>query len=282
MITDTDKIDFTPNEAELPILRRITLPLNRNNIPSWLFGSIGYQKHPVPTELDGVSTWYHKFFEDLSKVSSSKQRAEQFVQFMQVRFGIKNKKDKNASTNHDHVHLRPRVNYRRLILGWLFDSDSEQGAAWRGWVESRFGLVTNYYKGSATDSDSKAYWEFRELCQQATHNTNELFEQLDLLYYFCQLELKFLNSYEHHIKLYRGCAESTDYEIDGKQVKLFNNLSSFTSDPEAALLFGSKVYEVTVPLTKIVCYESLLPGSLKGENEFMVMGGLYVVERMKL
>ncbi|MBP7548598.1 MAG: hypothetical protein KA754_11675, partial [Corallincola sp.] len=61
----------------------------------------------------------------------------------------------------------------------------------------------------------------------------------------------------------------------------YNNLSSFTRDADAACRFGSQVLAVAVPLTKIVCFDSLLPGPLDGEGEFMVLGGRYRVERLR-
>lgn len=177
---------------------------------------------------------------------------------------------------------RPKVNYRRLLLGWLFDSDNEQGAAWRSWVESRFGLLTCFHQEPLPNPDSPEYLRYRQQCNRAIYNTNELYDQLDLLYCFCQQELRLRYPQQEHILLYRGCADLPRYHIEGRDVKLFNNLSSFTLDPESALRFGSKVYEVKVPLTKVACFELLMPRSLEGEQEFMVLGGLYSVTRMKL
>jgi len=34
------------------------------------------------------------------------------------------------------------------------------------------------------------------------------------------------------------------------------------------------------PLAKIFFYNQLLPGMLKGENEYVVIGGIYEVERL--
>ncbi|MCE0495728.1 NAD(+)--dinitrogen-reductase ADP-D-ribosyltransferase [Vibrio salinus] len=279
----SDNFNYAPNTKEKSLLRKITVPLNRINVPSWLFGSIEYQHHPIPVSLDGIPLWYSKFFDDLSKITSTNQRFDMFTEFMDNRFCLSDETRIRMRIESDGLkNLRPKVHYRRLILGWLFDSDNQQGAAWRGWVESRFGLLTNFYNGSSVDCGNEAYWEFRQRCQQATHNTNELYEQLDLLYYFCQQELKFTFPSEQHITLYRGCTDdSENFGIDDKQVTLFNNLSSFTSNPESALLFGSSVYEVNVPLTKIACYQSLLPDALSGENEYVVIGGLYTVNKMK-
>jgi NAD+---dinitrogen-reductase ADP-D-ribosyltransferase len=268
---------YSPSEMESAVLQEISVPFNHCNLPSWLLASLAYQYQPVPVELDGIRTWYGKFFDTLSRVENTASRAEQFKTFMNYRFHLHNAKIQDV----DDPTPRPKVNYRRLLLGWLFDSDNEQGAAWRSWVESRFGLMTRFHQGLVPGPDSPEYLRFRHQCTRATYNTNELYDQLDLLYCFCQQELHLRYPETEHLTLYRGCAELPEYLIDGREVKLFNNLSSFTLDPESALRFGSKVYAVQVPLPKIACFESLLPGSLEGEQEFMVLGGLYQVKQIK-
>lgn len=114
------------------------------------------------------------------------------------------------------------------------------------------------------------------------YHTNELETQLDFLYSYCQIELRHYHPNETHLKLYRGCNELPEHIINGKPVKLFNNLNSFTSNPDAALSFGTKVVSVQVPLEKIACFDSLLPRALTGEQEYMVLGGLYEVTDEKI
>lgn len=100
--------------------------------------------------------------------------------------------------------------------------------------------------------------------------------QLDLLYTFCQQELRHRYHPAQHLTLYRGSRGPLFAQAEECPVKLFNNLSSFTLDPEEALRFGPRVMQVKVPLSKIVCFDGLLPG-LQGEQEYMVLGGLYRV-----
>ncbi|HET6419549.1 MAG TPA: NAD(+)--dinitrogen-reductase ADP-D-ribosyltransferase, partial [Geobacteraceae bacterium] len=69
--------------------------------------------------------------------------------------------------------------------------------------------------------------------------------------------------------------------VTGKRERLvrLNNLSSFTSDEERAWEFGFTVWEVKVPVCKIFFFNELLPNSiLKGEGEFIVIGGEYRVK----
>jgi NAD+--dinitrogen-reductase ADP-D-ribosyltransferase len=277
----TPCLEYTPSNQEVEALRHIALSLNHCNVPSWLLASLAYQRHPIPIEIDGVSTWYPKLFAALKAATEPEERAQHFKSFMSDRFNL-SKARYQSDALRDDPPPRPKVNYRRLLLGWLFDSDNEQGAAWRSWVESRFGLVTCFHQEMLPDQDSPEYMRYRQQCTKAIYNTNELYDQLDLLYCFCQQELRLRYPNCEHITLYRGCCELPKYRIEGQDVILFNNLSSFSLDVESALRFGSKVYQVDVPLSKIACFESLLPKSLEGEQEFMVLGGLYVVKPLRV
>jgi NAD+--dinitrogen-reductase ADP-D-ribosyltransferase len=60
-----------------------------------------------------------------------------------------------------------------------------------------------------------------------------------------------------------------------------NNISSFTSDRECAWEFGSTVWEARIPMAKIFFFSDLLPDSiLRGEQEYLVIGGEYRVRRL--
>jgi NAD+--dinitrogen-reductase ADP-D-ribosyltransferase len=111
--------------------------------------------------------------------------------------------------------------------------------------------------------------------------------QLDLLYTFCQDELRRRFPDKKWKTLYRGTHDSEEYtvqkEAGAKRAALvqLNNLSSFTSDPEVAWEFGSSAWEVEVPLAKIVFFSGLLPKSLlAGESEHLVLGGYYNVRTL--
>jgi NAD+--dinitrogen-reductase ADP-D-ribosyltransferase len=112
--------------------------------------------------------------------------------------------------------------------------------------------------------------------------------QLDLLYTFCQDELRRRFPNEKWQTLYRGTHDSEEYSVqkenDGKgraALVQLNNLSSFTSDPEVAWEFGSSAWEVKVPFAKIVFFSGLLPKAcLAGESEHLVLGGYYNVRGM--
>jgi len=128
-----------------------------------------------------------------------------------------------------------------------------------------------------------------------------LAQQFDLLYAFCQRELTRRQPGQRWLTLYRGTHDAEEYIVrpsdpGGKTpcpkkeappgtptgaptVVEFNNLSSFTSDPEIAWEFGSAVWAVRVPLAKVLCFSGLLPAEfLQGEAEHIVIGGNYCVQ----
>ncbi|MEW8475135.1 MAG: NAD(+)--dinitrogen-reductase ADP-D-ribosyltransferase, partial [Candidatus Thiodiazotropha endolucinida] len=57
-----------------------------------------------------------------------------------------------------------------------------------------------------------------------------------------------------------------------------NNINSFSSNRERADEFGDYILKVKVPLTKLLYLPRLLPTALKGEEEYLVIGGVYEVK----
>lgn len=249
--------------------------LNRCNLPPALLAAVDYQQQPLPLQLDGVLPYHRSLFTRLGQQPDAAARASCFGDYMAVHFRLPG--HVLAPWPEAEPVPRPQAHYRRLLLGWLFDSDSDAGAAWRLWAESRFGLRTLYHREPLTDSDSPAYQRYLQAASRASHNSNCLFAQLDLLYSFCQYELAQRYPGQQQLALFRGGSEAPTAQADGRLLIDYNNLSSFTHDVDAAYRFGSRVHAVAVPLTKIVCFDQLLPGSLGGEHEFMVLGGCYQV-----
>jgi NAD+--dinitrogen-reductase ADP-D-ribosyltransferase len=94
-----------------------------------------------------------------------------------------------------------------------------------------------------------------------------------------QYELLQAHPEETHLSLYRGINRTDEHEIlgGGRYRVLFNNLNSFTSSRERADEFGDYILVAEVPLPKVFFFNRLLPGMLKGEDEFVVIGGVYEV-----
>jgi NAD+--dinitrogen-reductase ADP-D-ribosyltransferase len=112
------------------------------------------------------------------------------------------------------------------------------------------------------------------------YGTNALEAQLDLLYAYGQYEFA-RRGVPPRLTLYRGINRLGEHEVlsgdNRRQVVLLNNLVSFTSSRERAGEFGDYIIEAEVPTAKVFFHCGLLPGQLKGEDEHLVIGGVYEV-----
>lgn len=256
------------------------LPINHCNLPAVILGSLTFQTHPVALELDGVHPLHKLLFMELDKLDTPKQRAEYFMDYMVVQFRMRQLEDAGLDANGDNK--RERADYLRMLRGWLFDADSREAAVLKSWVESRFGLLPRYHKIPLRDYADQGYQAYLQARAEGLYATNALEAQLDLLYSYCQYELARQYSTSHIMTLYRGINQVDSYEVLQQQDKrhavvLLNNLNSFTRNRERADEFGDYILEVPVPWQKILFYSDLLPGMLKGEDEVIVIGGVYAV-----
>ena len=256
------------------------LPINHCNLPATILGGLTFQHSPVELELDGVSTFHQGFFALLDHIESSAERAAAFTLHMNASFYLD--EPEQAGYSSQASSKRHKADYLRMLRGWGFDADGIEGAALKGWVESRFGLLPRHHAGQIRDFSGFAYRRYLEMRATALYGTNAIEAQLDLLYTYCQYELAKKHPIATHLTLYRGVNRVDDYEtlatIDkNRRVVLFNNLSSFTSNRERADEFGDYLLIAQVPLSKIFFHTQLLPGLLQGEDEFTVIGGLYEV-----
>jgi len=256
------------------------LPINRCNLPAVILGSLTFQRHPAPLLLDGVRDLHSDLFERLDAAVDALARAEQFMHYMAVHFRLDALEE--AGYAQGSRIDRGKADYLRLLRGWFFDADGREGAVWKGWVESRFGLLPRYHGEPIHSPNDESYRAYLEARGAGLYNTNALEAQLDLLYTYCQYELAKKYPGKNHLRLYRGVNHIADHEaleeIDRHhKVVLLNNLSSFTSEHARADEFGDVIISAEVPLAKIAAFDQLLPVSLKGENEVMVIGGVYEI-----
>jgi NAD+--dinitrogen-reductase ADP-D-ribosyltransferase len=266
--------------SKLVLPRTARLPINHCNLPADILGGLTFQRSPVPLELDGVTQFHRGLFALLEKIDDAKERAEAFTLHMNAAFYLNEPEQAGYSTQ--TANKRQKADYLRMMRGWSFDADGREGAALKGWVESRFGLLPRHHGGPIRDFSGVAYRRYLEMRASALYGTNALEAQFDLLYTYCQYELSRLHPSETHLTLYRGVNRMDEHEtvatLDDKQrVVLLNNLNSFTANRERADEFGDHLLTTHVPLSKVFCYTSLLPGMLQGEDEYTVIGGLYEV-----
>jgi NAD+--dinitrogen-reductase ADP-D-ribosyltransferase len=265
------------SEAALP--SSAYLPLNRCNLPAAVLGSLAYQAHPVPLELDGIHPLHRELFDLLEGISAHEMRAQRFTDYMTVHFRLEHLDEAGLEPGRK---ARARADYLRMVRGWLFDADGREGAVLKAWVESRFGLLVRWHGRRYGPDDSDARTAYR--CQAAAgiYATNAIEAQLDLLYTYCQYELARQYPRRRHLTLYRGVNRIGDHEVlsgsgRGRCRILLNNLNSFTASRERADELGDYILEARVPVPKVFFYTRLLPGMLEGEDEHVVIGGVYEV-----
>ena len=268
------------NVSSLPAHAR--LPINRCNLPSVILGSLTFQQHPIALQLDGVAELHAELFTSLAAIDDSRVRADHFRDYMRSGFLL----DHLEEAGFDAVSTRFRrdkADYMRILRGWLFDPDGKEAAVLKSWIESRFGLLPRNHRGPLGDYTSENYQAYLSARAQGLYNTNALESQLDLLYTYCQYEIGRRYPAQQHIRLYRGINQIREHEVleqpdKHNYILLLNNLNSFTSSRHRADEFGDYIMEAEIPLAKLLYFPDLLPGTLKGENEYMVIGGVYRVQ----
>lgn len=233
--------------------------------------------------IDGVREMNRPLFQALEEIESAGERLIHFTAYMKSGFLLDHPDE--AGLDITSGKSREKADYLHLLRGWLFESNSQEGAVLKSWVESRFGLLTRNHNGPLySDAGSpENYQRFLLDRSRAMYNTNSLEMQLDLLYTFCQFESRRRFGEQQHITLYRGLNSLQQHEhLRQKQgnrlVLLLNNLNSFTGDSDRAETFGDYVIKARVPLAKLLYFPGLLAGTLHGEAEHVVIGGAYEVQ----
>lgn len=267
------------SSPSLPSWARVSI--NRCNLPAVILGSLTFQHHPAPLVLDGVAELHADLFKLLDHTDDGAERARLFRDYIAAHFCLDHLEDAGYD---DHSKKRAKANWLRVLRGWSFDADGREGAVLKGWVESRFGLLPRFHGVPLRDFVSAPYLRYLEMRSAGLYGTNALEAQLDLLYAYSQYEFarsQPAGGVPPRLTLYRGANRIAEHEVlsesDGRQVVLFNNLTSFTSSRERAGEFGDVILETEVPAGKIFFHCGLLPGILKGEDEYLVIGGVYEV-----
>lgn len=268
-------------EGAVSLPREACLPINRCNLPALILGSLTFQRHPSPLALDGVAELHRDLFATLHRLAEPASRARRFMDYMTVHFRLEHLDE--AGLDAAAPRHRGKANYLRLLRGWAFDPDGREGAVLKGWVESRFGLLPRFHRQPLRDLSGAGYRTYLEERAAGLYGTNALEAQLDLLFAYCQYELGRTRPGSTHVALYRGTNRLAEYEILSRSettppVVLLNSLTSFSSSRERAGEFGDHIAAALVPLPKVFFHTRLLPGVLRGEEEYIVIGGLYRLE----
>jgi len=260
--------------------------INRCNLPPWIIGSEEFQADPRPIEIDGVRATDGRLFHMLEGVNDPEERSRLFHDYICVKFGLVELVEHQPGEKPKSAY-----SYVQFLRAWGADSNGHAGAVLKAWVESRFGLLATYHNGRLAESAAAREAFTLDRMRGAAKSIGVLM-QLDLLYTYCQDELRRRFPDTRWRTLYRGTHDPEEYTVrrrDGSDkpgskrnaLVQLNNLSSFTSDPEVAWEFGSSAWRVEVPLPKIIFFSGLLPKSLlTGESEYLVLGGHYQVRTL--
>jgi NAD+--dinitrogen-reductase ADP-D-ribosyltransferase len=255
-------------------------PFNLCNLPPWAIASRKFNSHPQMLEIQGVRHTHQRLFAALDCIDARLARGQQFHDYMDVVFQLHQWEQADTSSSRKSL----KNSYLRFLRGWMFDSNSREGAVLKGWVESRLGLPPTFHRVPIADIHDDTYHAYQVERMQGVARTSALMAQFDLLYEFVQSELHRSRPAPTHLRLWRGINDFDDQRIlerlgGRRHVVRLNNLVSFTTDFERAWEFGSKVLQADVPLPKVFFCGDLLPAALlKGEGEVMVIGGEYEVE----
>jgi NAD+--dinitrogen-reductase ADP-D-ribosyltransferase len=254
---------------------------NLCNLPPWVIASRHFNEHPQELFIQGVREANRFLFSKLNQLADREERGQVFSDYLSVKFSLHHDQEQTAT-----ARKSLRNSYLRFLKGWMMDSNSVEGAVLKGWVESRIGIAPTFHNGRITGSDSEAHYRYVVDRTQGSKRTNAINAQLDLLYEYCQYELRREHGDQALLTLYRGTYDSAEHDLlqqvgKREQIVRLNNLVSFTDQEERAWEFGSTVWRCRVPLPKVFFYDQLLPGSiLKGEGEYLVIGGEYCVRRI--
>jgi NAD+--dinitrogen-reductase ADP-D-ribosyltransferase len=249
--------------------------LNRCNLSAWTIASQSFQDEPQELEILGVGREHGGLFAVLAGIDAAEERAALFHEHALRCFWLY--EDPAAWPSEAQ---RRRYSYAGILRGWGVDSNGPAGAVFKGWAENRFGLRAIYHGGRL----SVAAHGDRYASERMRGAITGIGVQLDVLYAYCQHELRRRHRDTQWLTLYRGTHDPEAYTVKeavglGRdRLVEFNTVSSFTADREVAWEFGSAVWKVQVPLAKIVYFSGLLAGNLlQGEQEYIVLGGDYLV-----
>jgi len=248
-------------------------------IPTEVLASAAFNEHPQRLRISGACVTNPALFRMLDDSTSTEEGADAFQKYMAAVFGIDSAPVRREDGTRFHA------SYRQLLQGWGFDANSRQGAVLKGWVESRFGLMPTFHRQQLGHYPSPAWMRYVTEKMSGRFHNNSIYQQLDLLYEFCQWMLAhYCWPGRSHLTLYRGVNDFDEHALVrrfGRREALVyqNNLVSFSDQREVAEQFGDTILEARIPLVKLLFFNGLLPGPvLTGEGEYLVIGGEYRVK----
>jgi NAD+--dinitrogen-reductase ADP-D-ribosyltransferase len=260
---------------------------NLVGVPASLLGSAAFNHQPSALQVAGVRNAHRGLFDMLERSPGMADAQAVFASYMNTVFALSRTREPLAlPSDEPPPPHRWRPSYLKLLQGWGLDANGGAGAVVKGWAQSRFGLLPVFHKAPLQRFPSPAWIAYLEEKASNRWDGNHIFQQLDLLFEFCQWALTrhVLLGPGPRVSLWRGSNRCEEQIVEGSlrarrcTVRL-NSVVSFTTTREQAECFGDWVLCAQVPLSKLVLVPGLLDtNSLRGEAEVLAIGGLYEVE----
>jgi NAD+--dinitrogen-reductase ADP-D-ribosyltransferase len=254
---------------------------NLVGIPAPVLASAAFNAHPQRLHIGGARESNAGLFALLERSRDAEEAREVFAHYMSIVFSLASSGKAGPAEAR-----RRKSSYLKLLQGWGLDANGASGAVLKGWVESRFGMVPTFHKSPLQRFPSPAWVAYLEEKAGSRYHNNNIFQQLDLLFEFCQWMLAHfrLLGDADHVPLWRGSTRCEEQIVKGSlrerrcTVRL-NNLVSFSSSRDEAECFGDWLLYARVPVAKLLLVPGLLnTTSLHGEAEVLALGGDYEVE----
>jgi NAD+--dinitrogen-reductase ADP-D-ribosyltransferase len=261
---------------------------NLVGVPAPLLASMAFNTNPVSLSIAGTREAHAGLFALLERSRDLSEARDMFVHYLSIAFGLRKPEPHELASLGAAEQRRWRSSWRKLLQGWGMDANGAAGAVLKGWVESRFGLVPSFHVAPLARFPSPAWVAYLQEKAASRYNNNNIHQQLDLLYEFCQWALRRYPpsgscTPQRHLRLWRGSNQCDEQVVGGSlhdrhcTVRL-NNIVSFSLSQEDASCFGDWVFEVQVPACKLLVFPDLLPGQImQGEREVLALGGDYAV-----
>ena len=261
---------------------------NLVGVPAPVLASCAFNLNPVPLSIAGTRETHPGLFALLERSQDLNEARAMFVHYLVIAFGLRKPESHELAAMGMAEQRRWRSSWRKLLQGWGMDANGPAGAVLKGWVESRFGLVPGFHKAPLARFPSPAWMTYLEEKTASRYHNNNIHQQLDLLFEFCQWALRRFPppgsaTPARHLRLWRGSNQCEEQVVAGRlqdrrcTIRL-NNIVSFSLSHADAACFGDWIFEAQVPACKVLVFPGLLPGQvLQGEQEVLALGGDYDV-----
>ena len=216
---DAQTLVSAPRAApSLPASARLSI--NRCNLPAVILGSLSFQQHPVPLEIDGIRAFHSDLFAVLAGVEEHAERAQRFRDYMTVHFCLDHLEaaglDLGFGGRGAQEGPSPTGQRQLLAPGARLVLRLRRARGGRPQGLDRDPLRAAWLATTADPCMGAAARPIRPIWWRAAHGlygTNALEAQLDLLYTYCQYELSLAHPGETHLRLYRGINRIDEHEV---------------------------------------------------------------------